>query len=289
MALKNTLITITIILLGFIALDFSNIQNFYHNLKGNQSFAQEDYQTANNYYQNNAFQPANIYNQANSQYHLNNFASAIDLLESLLPYQTENNLCFRIKHNLGNNYYKLGEQTEDIQTKKEQRESSINHYENALTIEEKLTTRENLEFVQKKLEELKEENPELEEQESQEQQNNDSQDWEQQEQSQTGEQQQQQQGNQTSEEENEKQNWQTNKENGEEWEEENSTSQTAEQEKKTLNEDQKRQLENYIKDLQKQEQQLQPYFNKKEQENNNDPFDQFFSDDPLGGSGEKDW
>ena len=204
-----------------------------------------------------------------------------------------------IMHNIWNDLYKIWELQDNTEEKIEYYKKSLLNYERALNKKENKDTRENYEFVKNKLDELlskEEENKKEEEEREKEEDNKED------ESNEDKEKEKEDNKDESNEEEKNKENNEADKENedneispqpspageGETWKEPEQPSWFTEKEKK--------QLDDYIEKMKKEEQANQKFFNKKP-DNNIDPNDFFFDNyikDPffeniIDKDWEKDW
>ena len=149
--LKKIFILVWILLLGFINLPY--LKSFYNNWTGKQLFEQKKYDLAQK-----KFSQANniewIYNIWNTFYKQWKYVDSIKTYLSIL-WTWKNELNFRLNHNIGNAYYRFWQQQNDVNLKKWYWEKAVLYYQNALKIKYDKQTKDNLEFVLKKLKDLK--------------------------------------------------------------------------------------------------------------------------------------
>ena len=309
---------IPIILLMFFLLITTNILDilwFFYNEKWIKEFNQSQYSNAyKNFKQADIYKSSAIekYNIANTYYKQWNFQDALTFYNFALssnpncdksqnPDQSRVNFCSLNYHNLGNTYYRLWEQNNDQQQKISLRNQAIENYKNALELKYDQETKKNLDFVQKKIDELK--NQQAQEQQNQEDskqqqdwQNNQSWSWNEQQNSEWEQNWTWYQENQTwnnSQEQN--LSW-TNQSNNQASSDSKSSDTAWEDSQTLLTNQQEQELKNYMEYLKQEEVNNQQYFNKKIQNSDqNDIFSQFFWMNPffdnssLNGDGEKDW
>lgn len=222
------------------------------------------------------------YVEANDIYESWDYAQALSWYQDIHCDRSLQNseLCFRTYHNLGNTQYRNWERAENIQEKKQFRQKAIESYEKALQLQHDNETQENLDFVSQKLQEL--EQQEWEKQEGEE-------DWEKKD------------GEKKDGEEWEEGNkwekweawekWESDKEwDAEKWEQ-SEGEQSWEPKEWELTEQQKQELENYMKNLNYQQVQNQKYFNKKpQQDSQGNMLEDFFNfGQNKKGEESKDW
>ncbi|MDD2907526.1 MAG: hypothetical protein PHH98_02690 [Candidatus Gracilibacteria bacterium] len=150
---KITIIILFILLLFFV--NFSSLRSYYYNNIGEKYFIKDDLEQSLKYFKK-AGDDFGKYNEGNISYKNSDFSGAIINYESILN-TNSNDLLFRINHNLGNSYYRVGEKSDDT-IKKASYEKAVLFYSGALNIREDKETRANLEFVLKKLEEEEKKN-----------------------------------------------------------------------------------------------------------------------------------
>ncbi len=259
-----------IFILWFLLLNSLYIYSYYFNTIWNNLFNKKSYELAKHNFQksNNIY---GILNQANSFYKEKNYEEAIKKYLSIYN-DDKNILSFKINHNLWNSYYKYSEIIENNEEKIQYLQKTIEYYEKALNIIYDEETKKNLEFVLDKINNLEKE--QWDESKSEKEQWDESQE----------------QWDETKNEWNE--NWdewqeqwdETKSEWNEKWDESQEQSDETKNEwnenwdENNLNPEQKQILENYQEALKQNQIQNSNYYNKVYQENNNDPFEDFFTD-----------
>jgi hypothetical protein len=210
------------------------------------------------------------YNAWNAYYKNREYEIAIQAYEWAL-WTENNNLLFRIYHNLWNSYYRIWEQNEE--NKLEYFLNSVSNYEEALEIKYDEETEANRDFVLEKIKELEEKM----------QENNENSEWNE--------------DSETSSEwqDSEWQNseWEQQSWNSQDWEKQNSNENWEEQssyteqtwgwnvENSKLSEEDRKALEEYTKMLQESQNAYSEWFNKVYQERSDDFFEDFFNFDPF--------
>lgn len=155
---KITFFISTIIL--FLLINIFSIKAFYNNFMWDYLFNKWSYVNSIEYFSNNNTIEW-IYNKANVLYKQKKYDESMKEYMSILLYN-DSNLEFKLNHNIANNYYRLWENEEAISTKISYRNKSIDYYRTWLDIRYDEETKQNLEYVLSKINELKEQDEENE-------------------------------------------------------------------------------------------------------------------------------
>lgn len=276
-----------------IILNIFEIKNFYFRYIWNASYDKQDFENASKYFLNSDDLYWN-YDYANSLYKQKNYEEALKEYLSILN-EEKSKTNFKISHNVWNTYYRLWEINKKDRLQLWER--SVKYYQKALDIRYDEETKQNLEFVLKKLEEEKNKNNQNEDNK-----NNENQNWDNSEQNKNNNEENNEQSWSWSEDKN-SENWENNKnqdwnkwekdenqqwsEQNNSWDEKNTSENknsswksVSDSKQNSLSESEQAEIqkyEQYLKDAQKQN---SDYFNKVyNQNNNNDIFNSFFNDD----------
>lgn len=301
---KNILIWLLTIL-WLLTINIFDILWFFYNSKWNSEYIKWNFQTAyNNYKTANNLQNNVIlkYNIANTYYKQNDFQKALTFYNYALSEspncEKEPDFCFLNYHNIWNTYYRLWEKNNDWEQKKSLRNQAITSYKKALNIKHDQETKENLEFVQKKLDEVNAKDLSSQSWDNQQNQNlswskdGDSlglEQW-------SWDQSTQSLDNQWSWNQQNQNTWNESKDADSSWTKWTDSSRLNNS-GNDLSKDQEKKLQDYMQYLKQEELKNQWNFNKKPQDSNpqQDIFSQFFGNNPffdngaLNNDGKKDW
>lgn len=289
--MKKSILIWLLTILWLLTINSFDILWFFYNSKWNSEYTKWNFQIAySNYKIANNLQNDIIlkYNIANTYYKQNDFQKALTFYNYALSdnktCEKNPDFCFLNYHNIWNTYYRLWEKNNDWEQKKSLRDQAITSYEKALNIKYDQETKENLEFVQKKLEDIKMKDLSSQNQQSQngswdqawqswDNQQNQSWSWNQSTQSWDNSQQQNGSWDQTSK----SQSWDNKQSQNWSW------NQSKDDDSSRLNKDQEQKLQDYMQYLKQQELNNQWNFNKKPQDSNpqQDIFSQFFGNNPF--------
>jgi len=304
--INNKILWFLGILFIFLALFFNlnNFIGFFYNALWNYNYNREDYKNALNYHKKaeNKIKNNTInYNLGWDYYKLWDYTKAREYYEKIHTgtWKTED---LKMDYNLWNAFYKLWEIDPNIENKINLRKQSTWSYKNILDQKEDKKTRQNYDFVMKKLKSLEDNKEKQENQEEQqkdeankdEKNSQESQDWQEKE----GK-------NEQSQDKKESENNSWEKKQDKNVTKENKSWQgnhydiKKDSKLKELTEDEKRQLEEYNEQLKEQQKQNSKSFWKKSNSNQEDIFD-IFNQDPFFGNyenfdnsilngNEKDW
>jgi len=95
-----------------------------------------------------------VYYKANSLYKQKKYGEGIKEYKSILSAKN-NELNFRLNHNIWNSFYRIWQSNKDTEIKIKNWQESVNFYTDALNIKYDEKTKQNLEFVLKKIKETK--------------------------------------------------------------------------------------------------------------------------------------
>jgi Ca-activated chloride channel family protein len=287
--MKRNLTMTLLFTLWLLTINIFDILWFFYNKKWKDLYEKLDYKNAyqnfkkSDQYNNSAIEKYNI---ADTYYKQWDFQNALTFYNYALS-ETQNcdketDFCFLNYHNLWNTYYRLWEKNNDLEQKKSLRNQAITNYEKALKIKYDKETKENLEFVQRKIEELDQQEKDKQNQQNNSGSNNSKQKW-------SWDNQQSQNGswwdqknwswsNVQTNNHSSQENWSWNRQNQNTW---NNNSNTNNSEN-NLSKDQTQKLQEYMQYLQQEELKNQWNFNKKTQNSDQqDIFSQFFWSDPF--------
>lgn len=265
---------ILFIILWLLIINLYSIASFYENYSWKNLYETKDYSWSILKFEK-SWNINWVYNKANSLYKQQNYEEGIKEYKSILT-DKKNELNFRLNHNIWNSFYRIWESNEDIEIKIKNWQESVNFYTDALNIKYDEQTKQNLEFVLKKIKENKSE----EEDKDNKQNKDDSQNSDNQENTWSW----------TSQEDNSSESWSWNT-NKSSWETDNENKW-----ENNLSDEQIQALKQYEEALKEEQKNNTDSFNKVyEESNTNDIFDNFFNDpffnnDLLNNTNEeKDW
>ena len=301
---KILFLILAIFLLLALFFNVNNFIGFFYNALWNYNYNREDYKNAINYHkkaENKINQNTINYNLWWDYYKLWDYTKAREYYEKIKTGTWEKE-DFEMDYNLWNAFYKLWEVDPDIENKINLWKQSLGNYKKILDQKEDKKTRQNYDFVMKKLKSLEDNK---EKQEKQEEQQKDE----------TSEDEKSSQENQDGQKEGKNEQSQDKKESdNKEWEKKQDENSTAENKSwqgnpydikkdsklKELTEEEKRQLEEYNEQLKQEQKENGELFWKKSQWNNSKDIFDMLNQDPLFGnfesfddsilnSNEKDW
>jgi len=308
---KKLIITIFVLVLALIIINIYYLKAFCYNLYWKYEYNNKSYENSVKYFEK-AWNRQWIYNKANSLYKQWKYTESIKEYMSIKSEETST-FEFKLKHNIANNFYRLGQAETDSNKKIQNWEKTVDYYKDALTIMYDEETKQNLEFVLKKIAEEKEKQKNEEKEQNQENQDNDSENkdsnwnnetwtwsqeqtgsWSQSEQK-TGSWSQEQSGtwSETEKDNNSessaqsgiKEDWKLSNQSWSlvenDWKEQQNANQNSNNsnENKTLSKEQEQALQQYQESLKQMQKNNADNFNKVYNGNNsNDPFDNFFND-----------
>lgn len=293
---------IYLLIILFLILNIFSLKSFYYNLSWDKLYKKWLYIDSAN-----TFEKADnidwIYNKANSLYKKNKYKEGIEEYLTIIS-EDKTTINYSINHNIWNSYYRIWELDNN---KLDYWDKSVEYYNKALDIRYDDETKDNLDFVLKKIQEEKEKNNE-EEEEKKEQQWDKSEESKEDEWKKWEENKKEETGSWSKSEENKK--WEEWKEWDKSWDDkswEKSESEKKEEwewgtdnieegewekiEENKISESQETALKQYEQALKQAEQENQDWFNKVyEWNSNNDPFERLFNNSLLNdNSWEKDW
>lgn len=261
----------------------------YHNAQGNKKFAKQYFSEAKDEYKlagdaSIKYKYISDNNLSIIDYDSEEFENAKNKLEESIYISCAENpkeFCDQLYYNLANVYYRIGEQQAGDE-KVNSWNTAIENYKKTLEINSNDTeAEENIEFIMNKLQEEQEQSEEN--QNSQNGENDDEQNEEQKgdkEENSEESEQQNPEGSENSEEGNTGNQGETDQENSQKESSEGEGGNSAQAGEAGLDEETDKQVEEYLKMLEKQEAQNQKYFqqNPDAEQNSSDPFDDFFND-----------
>lgn len=137
----------------FILLNTFSLNAFYNNYVWKIKYENKLYDESIKYF-DKAWNIEWVYNKWNSYYKQKKYIDAIKEYKSILN-DKKNNLNFRLNHNIANTLYRIWEWQKESNIKLKAWEESIKYYIDALNINFDKQTKENLDFVLKKIKEEK--------------------------------------------------------------------------------------------------------------------------------------
>ncbi|MFA5917374.1 MAG: tetratricopeptide repeat protein [Candidatus Gracilibacteria bacterium] len=275
---KLLLILTSIFVITAIIYNYANFLVFFNTAMGNFNFYNGNYPLSSIYHQKSEKKSPDDflnYNLGGDYYKLGNYAKSLEYYAKI-NLLSGSNLALDTYYNLGNVFYKLGEnERNDIQKKVDLWKKSLQSYNQILYKKEDKKTRENYTFVLKKLNDLIDQTKKNQQGNQDQKKDSDS-------------------------EKSQKDNTEDKNETGD-----NNDTQTiqsgrgeeykiGEKEKlDPLTEEEKKELEEYNKKLRQEQKENSNLFGKNIQENNQDVFDVIRQDplfnDSILNQGEKDW
>jgi Ca-activated chloride channel family protein len=288
--MTTTLIATSIssLLISMSALQANIIDDFlfrYHTQKGNEYYEQNYLESAEEEFDKAAElaeekKGVAQFNKGTTAFEKQDYQEAQKQFEQII---TENctdqntDICNKAHYNLGNTQYRLGEQQTEYEQKKQHWVNALTNYQQALELDQNDSlAQENAQFVQKKLQQLEQEQKQQESQENQDQDEQGEGEGES-EQSNENESEEGDTGEENNEDESDGEENQQNEQNG--------TGQQTPQYNSGLSEEESQRLDQYMDQLEQEEQSLDDYFYRNgENTQPSSPFDRFLNDPFFGGN-----